>query len=116
MFILYFNKNIIFKKFLNFYSYKIILYISNKNIYCNLLSFFKFNIIFSISSLTIFLKNFIIINFGKHINNKIFQFISKCLSIYLLDLKIYNIRFKVMRNKCSKNLKTFFISFKNFTF
>lgn len=116
MFIINYNKNCIFKKFLNFYSYKIFLYLSNRNFYCYLFSFFKFNIIFNISTISLFLKNFILLNFGKYLNSNIFEFIGKCFSLIILDLKIYNLRFEIFNKLFNRNFKHFFIFLKKFIY
>ncbi|BEH03935.1 hypothetical protein NDNC_1010 [Candidatus Nasuia deltocephalinicola] len=114
--ILFFNKNFIFKKFLNFYSYKIFLTISNNNLYCYLFSFFKLNVIFSISSIDFFLKNYILLNFGSNLNYKIFGFFGKLFSTYILNLNVLNIRFLNFKLKYSKKIKNFFYFFNIYFF
>ncbi|XXS36649.1 MAG: hypothetical protein ACSHUF_00645 [Candidatus Nasuia deltocephalinicola] len=114
IFIFNFN-NLIFKKFLNFYSYKIILKTTNNNLYCYLFSFFKFNIIFSISTISSIIKNYILLNFGKNLTCKIYFFISKCFSDFILNLNILNLRFEILK-KYSKNLECFFYFIKKYIY
>ncbi|WP_259286088.1 hypothetical protein [Candidatus Nasuia deltocephalinicola] len=112
------KKNFYFKKFFVFYNYEIYLYISNKNIYCNLFSFFNYNTIFSLSTINLKLKNYILINFGKSINNIfIFEFLAKVFSYYVSKVNIYNLRFKYSKkNKYSKKIHSFYLFLKKYLF
>ncbi|WP_259286281.1 hypothetical protein [Candidatus Nasuia deltocephalinicola] len=112
------KKSFYFKKFFTFYSYKIYLYLSNKNIYCNLFSFFNYNIIFSLSTINLKLKNYILVNFGKSINNFfIFEFLAKVFSYYILNINIRNLKFKFSKNvRYSKKIHSFYLFLKKYLF
>ncbi len=112
------KKSFYFKKFFIFYNYKIYLYLSNKNIYCNLFSFFSYNIIFSLSTLNLKLKNYILINFGKSINNiYIFEFLAKVFSYYILNINLYNLKFKFSKKiRYSKKIYYFYLFLKKYLF
>lgn len=112
------KKSFYFKKFFIFYNYKIYLYLSNKNIYCNLFSFFNYNIILSLSTINSKLKNYILINFGKSINNIfIFEFLAKVFSYYILSINIYNLKFKFSKKiRYSKKIHLFYLFLKKYLF
>ncbi|WP_259289725.1 hypothetical protein [Candidatus Nasuia deltocephalinicola] len=112
------KKSFYFKKFFFFYNYKIYLYLSNKNIYCNLFSFFSYNIILSLSTINIKLKNYILINFGKSVNNIfIFEFLAKVFSHYVLGMNVYNLSFKFSKKlKYSKKINSFYFFLKKYLF
>lgn len=113
--ILIFNKDKVFKKFFKFYSYKIFINLSNNNFYCYFFTFFKLNIIFSLSNISIFLKNYIILNFGKTLNKKVFEFLGRCAAYFILDLKI-NFKIIIENLKKRSNIYFFFISTKKYLF
>ncbi len=112
------KKSLYFKKFFVFYNYKIYLHLSNKNIYCNLFSFFNYNVIFSLSTLNIKIKNYILINFGKSINNVfIFEFLAKVFSYYILNINIHNLNFKLSKKfKYSKKINLFYLFLKKYLY